>query len=67
MALKTRVWSAGKLLLLGGALLLTYVLFTAAAMRVALKTREVVVPQLAGKTVNDATALLFDSGLRLRV
>jgi hypothetical protein len=67
MALKTRVWSAGKLLLLGGALLLTYVLFTAAAMRVALKTREVVVPQLAGKTVNDATALLFDSGLSLRV
>jgi beta-lactam-binding protein with PASTA domain len=67
MALKTRVWSAGKLLLLGGGLLLTYVLFTAAAMRVALKTREVVVPQLAGKTVNDATAVLFDSGLSLRV
>ena len=57
MALKTRVWSAGKLLLLGGALLLTYVLFAAASMRVALKTREVVVPSLAGKTVNDATAL----------
>jgi beta-lactam-binding protein with PASTA domain len=67
MALKTRVWSAGKLLLLGGALLLTYVLFTAAAMRVALKTREVVVPQLAGKTVNDATALLFEAGLNLKV
>ncbi|MEO8077578.1 MAG: PASTA domain-containing protein [Acidobacteriota bacterium] len=67
MALKTRVWGAGKLLLLGGALLLTYVLFTAAAMRVALKTREVVVPQLAGKTVNDATAVLFDFGLNLKI
>jgi serine/threonine-protein kinase len=67
MALKTRVWSAGKLFLLGGALLLTYVLFTAAAMRVALKTREVLVPALAGKTVNDATALLFEAGLNLKV
>jgi beta-lactam-binding protein with PASTA domain len=67
MALKTRVWSAGKLLLVGGALLLTYVLFTAAAMRVALKTREVTVPQLAGKTVNDATALLSEAGLNLKI
>ena len=58
MALSRRVWRAGKLLLLGGALFLTYVLFTAAAMRVALKSREVVVPSLAGKTVNDATAVL---------
>ena len=47
MAFKTRVWGAGKLLLLGGALLLTYVLFAAAAMRVALKTREVEVPALS--------------------
>lgn len=67
MALKTRVWGAGKLLLLGGALLLTYVLFAAAAMRVALRTREVVVPPLAGKTINEATAVLADSGLHLRV
>ena len=67
MALKTRVWGAGKLLLIGGALLLTYVLFAAAAMRVALKTREVAVPALTGKSVNDATALLADAGLNLRV
>ncbi len=67
MALKTRVWGAGKLLLVGGALLLTYVLFAAAAMRVALKTREVGVPALAGKTVNDATILLSESGLNLKV
>ena len=67
MALKTRVWGAGKLLLLGGALLLTYVLFAAAAMRVALKTREVEVPALTGKTVNAATALLRQAGLNLKV
>lgn len=67
MALTTRVWGAGKLLLLGGALLLTYVLFAAAAMRVALKTREVVVPALGGKTVSQATSILSDAGLNLRV
>jgi serine/threonine-protein kinase len=67
MALKTRVWSAGKLLLLGGALLLTYVLFAAASMRLALKTREVEVPALTGRTVNEARTILVDSGLNLRV
>jgi eukaryotic-like serine/threonine-protein kinase len=67
MALKTRVWGAGKLVLIGGALLLTYVLFAAASMRVALKTREVAVPALTGKSVNDATVLLADAGLNLRV
>jgi serine/threonine-protein kinase len=67
MALTTRMWGAGKLLLLGGALLLTYLLFAAAAMRVAMKTREVVVPTLAGKTVNDATIALSEAGLNLKV
>jgi serine/threonine-protein kinase len=67
MAFKTRVWSAGKLLLLGGALLLTYVLFAAASMRLALKTREVAVPSLAGMTVNDARNRLADNALNLRV
>lgn len=67
MAFKTRVWSAGKLLLLGGALLLTYVVFAAASMRFALKTREVIVPPLAGRTVNEASALLLTAGLNLRI
>jgi beta-lactam-binding protein with PASTA domain len=67
MAFGTRVWSAGKLLLIGGALLLTYVLFAATAMRVALKTREVVVPALAGRTINEATSLLSQAGLNLKV
>lgn len=67
MAFKTRVWSAGKILVLCAALLATYFLFAAAAMRLALKTREVEVPSLAGRTVNEATAVLADAGLNLRV
>jgi len=67
MALTTRVWSAGKLLVLAGALVLTYVVSAAIGMRVALKTREVQVPPLAGKTVNEATALLTETGLNLKV
>jgi eukaryotic-like serine/threonine-protein kinase len=67
MAFKTRVWGAGKILLLCGALLFTYLLFAAAAARLALKTREVEVPSLAGKTVNEATAVLTEAGLNLRI
>ncbi len=67
MPLSTRMWSAGKLFLLGGALLATYLIFAAAAMRVALRTREVTVPNLTDRTVNDASALLADEGLALKV
>ena len=67
MALTTRVWSAGKLLILVGALFLTYVVFAAIGMRVALRAREVQVPVLGGKTVNEATALLTEAGLNLKV
>jgi serine/threonine-protein kinase len=61
------MWSAGKLLLLGGALLLTYLLFAVATMRVALRTRDVTVPTLVGQTVNGATAVLTELGLNLKV
>jgi serine/threonine-protein kinase len=67
MPLTTRVWSAGKVLLLCGGLLLTYFVFAGAAMRYALKTREVAVPSLTGKTVNEASAMLTEAGLGLRV
>ena len=67
MPLTTRVWGAGKVLLLCGALLVTYGVFAAIAMRLALKTRDVVVPTLAGKTVNEASAALADTGLSLKV
>ncbi len=67
MALSTRVWGAGKRLLLAGALVLTYFIFAAASMRLALKTRDVNVPPLAGKSVNEANVILAASGLTLRV
>jgi eukaryotic-like serine/threonine-protein kinase len=67
MPLTTRVWSAGKVLVLAGALLLTYGVFAAVSMRMALKTREVAVPPLAGKTVNDASSVLAEAGLSLKV
>ena len=67
MALKTRVWSAGKLLLLGAALLGTYVLFAGASMRLALKAREVQVPNLTNRSPEEATAIANDLGLTLKV
>ena len=67
MALRTRVWGAGKLLVLAAALVGTYVIFAAAAMRVAFRAREVMVPDLTGRTVQEATAILADHGLTLRV
>jgi serine/threonine-protein kinase len=67
MAFRTRVWSAGKLLVLAGALVATYLLFFAAAMRVALKAREVVVPDLVNRTANEATQIAGDVGLAVRL
>jgi serine/threonine-protein kinase len=67
MALTRRVWSAGKLVLLGGALLATYLLFAAASMRVALRSREVQVPDLTNQTATEATAAMASVGLTLRV
>src|SRR5512132_3853725 len=67
MVFRSRVWSAGKLLLLAAALLATYALFAGAAMRIALRSREVVLPDLRGRTVSEATASLSESGIRLRV
>jgi serine/threonine-protein kinase len=67
MALGTRVWGVGKLVLLLGALLATYVLFAAASMRVALRTREVQVPNFTNRTANEATAIAADLGLAMKV
>ncbi len=67
MALTRRVWGAGKLLFVSAALLVTYFVFFAVAMRVALKAREVAVPALMGRTVNDATAVLSELDLTLHV
>ena len=67
MALTTRVWSAGKLLLLAGALVATYVLFAAASMRLALRASEVPVPDFTNRTANEATVAAAGLGLALRV
>jgi len=67
MELKTRVKTAGKIFLLVTALVATYVLFAAASMRVALRAREVQVPDLTDRTANEATAIATDLGLALRV
>src|SRR5262245_59012398 len=57
MPLTTRMWSAGKLLLLAGALTATYVIFALVSMRVALRSREVQVPNLVNHTANEATSI----------
>lgn len=67
MALRTRVWSAGKIMLLAGGLAATYLLFAIASMRLALRAREVQVPDMSNRTANDAKALAADFGLVLRV
>jgi len=67
MALTNRVWTAGKLLLLCGAWFATFLLFAAVAMRLALRAREVGVPDLKGRSVAEATTVLTSLGLALTV
>lgn len=67
MHFRERVWSYGKILFLAGALVVTFFLFAGIAMRVAVRARQVTVPNLVGKSVNDATALASQLDLQLRV
>src|SRR5260221_14063512 len=67
MALRTRVWTAGKLLLLAGALVATYILFAAASMRLALRASEVFVPDFTNRTANEASGVAASLGLALKV
>lgn len=67
MALRTRVFGAGKLFVLGGALIGTFLLFAAASMRLAIRAREVQVPDLVNHTASEATAIAGDWGLTVRV
>ena len=50
MALPARVWTAGKVLLLVGALAATFVVFAVLAARVAVRARDVSVPDLVGQS-----------------
>ena len=67
MPLGTRVWGLGKLLLLAAALATTFLLFALVAMRVALRAREVQVPDIVGTTVANASQTAADVGLVLRI
>jgi serine/threonine-protein kinase len=67
MAFTTRVWSAGKLLVLVGALLATYLIFAAASMRLAFRAREVEVPSLINLQASEATAIALAQDLLIRV
>ena len=63
----SRVWTAGRLLVLVGALGLTYGAFFLASMRVATRTREVKVPDVRGKSVTEASTAIANTGLALRI
>jgi serine/threonine-protein kinase len=67
VALSTRVLNAGKFAIVAVGLVLTFVLSAAIAMRMALRASEVPVPDVRGRTVNEASAALSDLGLALRV
>ena len=59
------MWGAGRVLVLGVALAATYGVFFLASLGVASRAREVKVPNIAGKSTQQATALLAGSGLEL--
>ncbi|HEX7088250.1 MAG TPA: PASTA domain-containing protein [Vicinamibacterales bacterium] len=67
MVLRSRVWSAGKVLALVVALGATFLLSAFIAVRLAVRAREVTVPDLTKSTVNQASARLEELGLTLRV
>lgn len=67
MPIGTRMWGLGKLLVLVGALGATFLLFAFIGMRVALRAREVQVPDLVGAPIERASESLAELGLALRV
>lgn len=67
MQLKSKVLGYGKILLLAGGLAGTFLVFAGVATRVAIRARQVTVPDLAGRSIADATALSSGLDLQLRV
>lgn len=67
MPISARVWTAGKVLLLVGALATTFIVFAVAAARVAVRARDVTVPDLVGRPVGEATAVVAALELQLNV
>jgi serine/threonine-protein kinase len=62
-----RVWGAGKFLLIIGALGATFLLAFFVSMRMAMRATQVQVPDLTGRTVNEAQQILQPLELRLTV
>ena len=67
MALTNRMWSAGRLFVIGSALVATYVASAALSARMALRLREVKVPALVGQPLSSASAAVGTAGLALKV
>jgi serine/threonine-protein kinase len=67
MYLRPSVWRAGKLLVLVGGLIVTFVVFAALAMRVAVRALEVQVPNLIGQPIDRARLMASELGLVARV
>ena len=64
---RKRVWNLGRLLILMAALGATYAVFFLAAMRVTSRARDVEVPNLHGKSLEEARSLLAQRGLTVRL
>jgi beta-lactam-binding protein with PASTA domain len=67
MPFGARVWGFGKVLLLAGALAATFLAFAGIAMRVAVRARQIAVPNLVGQPLAAATAVASTLDLQLRV
>jgi serine/threonine-protein kinase len=64
---RKRVWNLGRFLVLLAALVATFFVFFLAAMRVTTRARDVEVPNLVGKSLEEARGLLAERGLVVRV
>ncbi|HQX81113.1 MAG TPA: PASTA domain-containing protein [Vicinamibacterales bacterium] len=62
-SLRSRVWTAGRWALLLAGLAATYGVFLLTSMRIAIKVREVTVPDVRGQAVDTASQTLEDLGL----
>jgi serine/threonine-protein kinase len=67
MALRKRVWNLGRLVFIGSALAATFLVFAAVAVRVAVRAREVTVPDVTGASIAEAADRLAVEHLSLRV
>ena len=67
MAFGGRVWNLGRLLLIASGLVATYLVFAAVAVQVAVRARDVTVPDVTGATLTAASERLAQVDLQVRV